>query len=180
MREPLISGLRGRELEVLEALLLKLATGTRARRTMLARARAGRADRTSLRPRSKLLDPHRRAAAQFARAGRAPRRPRCGGKAPAKARPKPKLIYLEAEPAANSPSSPAAADAKTKPLVAALDARLAWPNKPGVPPPPVIKPLTPAEQKLFDDGKVVYDSLCAACHQPTGTGMSGLAPRAGR
>jgi mono/diheme cytochrome c family protein len=88
---------------------------------------------------------------------------------------KPKLIYLEAQPAILL-NPPAGADAKTKPLLAALDARLAWPNKPGVPPPPVVKPLTEAEQKLYNGGKTVYETLCAACHQPTGTGMSGLAP----
>ncbi len=68
------------------------------------------------------------------------------------------------------------ANDKAKPLLAALDARVGWPDKPGFPPPPVIKPLTPDEQALFDGGKVLYAGLCAACHQPTGLGMPGLAP----
>ena len=38
------------------------------------------------------------------------------------------------------------------------------------------KPLTPEEQKLFDDGKEVYEATCLACHQPHGMGQEGLAP----
>ena len=57
-----------------------------------------------------------------------------------------------------------------------MDARVAWPSKPGVPPPPVIVPLTADQQKLFEVGRTVYSTLCTACHQPTGTGMEGLAP----
>src|SRR5439155_16467868 len=67
-------------------------------------------------------------------------------------------------------------NSKAKPLVAAVDLRVAWPDKPGVPPPPVIVPLTEPQQKLFETGRTVYTSLCAACHQPTGAGMEGLAP----
>jgi mono/diheme cytochrome c family protein len=63
-----------------------------------------------------------------------------------------------------------------KSLVAAVNARVAWPNKPGVPPPPVIVPLTADQQKLFETGRTVYNTLCTACHQPTGAGMEGLAP----
>ncbi len=45
-----------------------------------------------------------------------------------------------------------------------------------LPPPPVIIPLTAEQQKQFDNGKTIYAGLCAACHQPTGTGLEGLAP----
>lgn len=38
------------------------------------------------------------------------------------------------------------------------------------------KPLTPEEQKLFDNGKGVYEATCLACHQPHGMGQEGLAP----
>jgi mono/diheme cytochrome c family protein/glucose/arabinose dehydrogenase len=43
---------------------------------------------------------------------------------------------------------------------------------------PVVKakPLTPEEQKLFDNGKEVYEATCLACHQPHGMGQEGLAP----
>jgi mono/diheme cytochrome c family protein len=40
--------------------------------------------------------------------------------------------------------------------------------------PPTL-PLTPAQQALFEAGKVTY-GLCAACHQPDGLGRSDLAP----
>jgi glucose/arabinose dehydrogenase/mono/diheme cytochrome c family protein len=38
------------------------------------------------------------------------------------------------------------------------------------------KPLTAEEQKLFDNGKGVYEATCLACHQPHGMGQEGLAP----
>jgi len=38
------------------------------------------------------------------------------------------------------------------------------------------KPLTPEEQKLFDNGRGVYEATCFACHQPHGMGQEGLAP----
>ena len=86
----------------------------------------------------------------------------------------PKLIYLEAAPAALAKLE-ANADPKLKSLLARVDAQLAWPGKPGVPPPPVVKPLEPAEQALFEKGKALY-ALCGACHQPNGAGLDELAP----
>jgi mono/diheme cytochrome c family protein len=88
---------------------------------------------------------------------------------------KPKLLYLEKE-LPELARLKTASDAKAKRFAAALDARLAWPNKPGVPLPPVIVPLTTEQQQLYDTGRTVYATLCAACHQPTGVGMPGLAP----
>jgi hypothetical protein len=41
---------------------------------------------------------------------------------------------------------------------------------------PVTKALTNEEQALFDNGRQTYAGLCAACHQPTGKGLEGLAP----
>ncbi len=85
-----------------------------------------------------------------------------------------KLLYLEAQPA-----SLAALQTKDKAvakLVKAIDGSLAWPGKPGVPPPPVVIPLTAEQQTRFDKGKMIFAGLCAACHQPTGTGLDGLAP----
>lgn len=37
------------------------------------------------------------------------------------------------------------------------------------------KPLTPDEQKLYEEGRTVFQ-ICAACHQPTGTGLPHVAP----
>ncbi len=56
-----------------------------------------------------------------------------------------------------------------------LLASLRWPGKPGMAAAAAVV-LTPAEQKLFDQGKVQYATLCAACHQPEGQGLAGLAP----
>jgi len=86
-----------------------------------------------------------------------------------------KLLYVDAQPE-SLVKLMQTADAKAKPLLAAVDARIAWPNKPGVPPPPVVKPLTDSEQKLYEVGKQTYTTLCTACHQPNGQGMDGLAP----
>jgi mono/diheme cytochrome c family protein/glucose/arabinose dehydrogenase len=50
-------------------------------------------------------------------------------------------------------------------------ARLEWPGKPGV---AAVTPLTPAEQARFDAGKLTYQNLCQACHQPDGRGRDKL------
>ena len=96
------------------------------------------------------------------------------GKAPAKGAPV-KYLYLDAAPPALAKMAEGATGT-AKSLIARIDAGLAWPDKPGVPPPPVIIPLTAPEQALFEKGKTIYATLCAACHQPTGTGVEGLAP----
>ena len=56
-------------------------------------------------------------------------------------------------------------------LAAELLARLVWPGKfaEGAP------PLTIAEQQLFEKGRANYTTICAACHQPDGRGLAGVA-----
>ncbi len=51
---------------------------------------------------------------------------------------------------------------------------LKWPGKPGAA--SAARALTADEQALFEKGKAQYATLCAACHQPTGQGLAGLAP----
>jgi mono/diheme cytochrome c family protein len=63
-----------------------------------------------------------------------------------------------------------------KTRVAKLDASLVWPGKPGVPPEPVIPPLTQEQQARFESGKELFNGTCAACHQTHGLGLEGLAP----
>jgi len=173
VRDALLSGLRGRELEVLQALISdpKKSVST----DMLgALTQAVMNERRSARVKQLLGVISAQPAnspVQMAMLTAASGTAKINGKNP----PKVKLLYLDAE----APELAALAtkgDAKAKPLIAALDARLAWPGKVGVPPPPVIVPLTPEQQQLFDTGKTVYATLCAACHQPTGAGMEGLAP----
>jgi mono/diheme cytochrome c family protein len=96
-------------------------------------------------------------------------------KVKSKSAPPPKLIYLDHQPAALAQLQ-TGADAKAKQLADKLDKVLAWPGKPGVPPPPKIIPLTPPQQALFEKGKNLYANICAACHQPSGAGLDGLAP----
>lgn len=67
---------------------------------------------------------------------------------------------------------------KNKALLKAIsgaEKALAWEGKPGFTPPAPLRPLTVQEQARFDKGKTLY-MICAACHQPNGQGMDGLAP----
>lgn len=41
---------------------------------------------------------------------------------------------------------------------------------------PEVPPLTEAEMALFEIGRAAYASVCAACHQPNGQGLQGVAP----
>lgn len=59
---------------------------------------------------------------------------------------------------------------------AKITALMVWPGKPGVKAEPPVVPLTAAQQARADVGKALYAGICAACHQPHGLGMEGLAP----
>jgi mono/diheme cytochrome c family protein len=172
VRDAILSGLRGRELETLQALLEKKPK-TAPTSVYEALAQAVLSERRKERVKTLLEVIAAQPAngpVQVALLSGASGKMKTGKSGPAS-----KLLYLESIPSELATLS-ASADAKVKPLVAALDARLAWPAKPGVPPPPVIKPLTSEETAWFETGKAVYNSLCVGCHQPTGAGMDGLAP----
>jgi putative membrane-bound dehydrogenase-like protein len=51
-----------------------------------------------------------------------------------------------------------------------------WPGKPGAEPEIAVKPLTAEEQKRFEQGKELFLLSCGACHQLHGKGQEGLAP----
>ncbi|TLD72503.1 c-type cytochrome [Phragmitibacter flavus] len=88
-----------------------------------------------------------------------------------------KLIWFEGEPASIKSMSAAFAKQKSgKKFLSSIDQRIAWPGKPGAPPPPKIVPLTAAQQEQFEKGKMLYTINCAACHQAHGMGLDGLAP----
>ncbi|MDB6003896.1 MAG: hypothetical protein JWR15_883 [Prosthecobacter sp.] len=87
-----------------------------------------------------------------------------------------KLLWLDAEPASLKALKSAMSDKASAKLFASVEARIAWPGKPGAPPPPKIVPLNETQTALFEKGKTVYATLCAACHQPHGFGLDGLAP----
>lgn len=52
---------------------------------------------------------------------------------------------------------------------------LKWPGKPGTED-AAARALTAVEQARFEAGKAQFAQLCAACHQPNGQGLPGLAP----
>ena len=171
VREAILSGLRGRELDVLESMITNTDKPAAAE-ILGALSQAVMNERRSAHVKKLLAliagqpanGPVQIALLQGAAGKNAP-----------KGAPKIKLLYLDSE-STEIATLAKTANATAKPLVAAVDARVAWPNKPGVPPPPVIVPLTADQQKLFEVGRTVYSTLCTACHQPTGTGMEGLAP----
>jgi mono/diheme cytochrome c family protein len=94
---------------------------------------------------------------------------RGGGRgAPAPAKP----VSLPGEPASlvKLAESKDDAGATARRVVAKLD----WPGKPA----PVVDvaPLTAEQQKRYDAGSQLYQSICVGCHQPDGRGKEKLAP----
>lgn len=57
-----------------------------------------------------------------------------------------------------------------------LAASLAWPGREDIDL-PVVRALTDAEQDLFDRGAVTFAQVCSTCHQTSGLGEPGKAPR---
>jgi mono/diheme cytochrome c family protein/glucose/arabinose dehydrogenase len=177
MRDCVISGLRGRELEFIERLASQpqWSSESPARATTLTElARCVMQERRGARV-GRLLElaagePEASWRQMALLTGMAPKLDVNTGK-PA---PGGKLIYLPAAP--DELRGLLNADSLVRDLAQLIDTRLAWPDKPGVPPPPKIVPLTPEQQARFDHGKSVYAQTCAACHQPTGVGQEGLAP----
>jgi mono/diheme cytochrome c family protein len=55
-----------------------------------------------------------------------------------------------------------------------IDKVLGWPGKPGAE--TAVTPLTAEQQARFDNGKMLFQAICATCHQVTGRGLDGLAP----
>ena len=86
----------------------------------------------------------------------------------------PRKLRLPAEPAGLAKLKGAQDEAVAE-LAEKLDGGFTWPNKPGDNTPP-LKPLTEVESKRFAAGHELYGAICAACHQPSGLGMEGLAP----
>jgi mono/diheme cytochrome c family protein len=69
----------------------------------------------------------------------------------------------------------ASSDPAVKAAAAGLSARLANIEEQARERERVQRPLTPDEQRLYDEGKVTY-LICAACHQANGGGLANLAP----
>lgn len=92
---------------------------------------------------------------------------------PGRPAPKVKSINMPAQPAAWSKLA-GNPDAGVKQLVASLEPLFSWPEKASAG--GDVRPLTEAEQALFNSGKELYAISCGACHQPHGNGLDGLAP----
>lgn len=60
-----------------------------------------------------------------------------------------------------------------------LASLLKWQGKPGLAEETaaIASRLTPAQKGLFEQGREIYATVCAACHQANGEGLSGLAPQ---
>jgi len=95
----------------------------------------------------------------------------------AKGKPAPKVkpVRLEAEPTALAVLGKGASK-ELQERTARLGGLLVWPGQPGFEPEKSAQPLTTEQQKRFEQGKELYLISCAACHQPHGRGQEGLAP----
>jgi mono/diheme cytochrome c family protein/glucose/arabinose dehydrogenase len=56
-------------------------------------------------------------------------------------------------------------------MLSPLTAILTWPGETKYNLKRALRPLNEKEQKLFDEGRNIYKTLCAACHGPNGEGM---------
>jgi mono/diheme cytochrome c family protein len=87
-------------------------------------------------------------------------------------RPTVAALKLTREPALSALASDPTHDLGAR--ARAVLARVVWPGKPTAA--PAAPPLTADEQKRFEAGREVYQTLCVACHQPDGRGREQLAP----
>lgn len=176
MRDATLSGLRGRELEFLEKLLARPAWSgqSSARAEMLAALARCVYMAHRAQPVERLLQLAADQQGGSAWRGVAILRG-CADPIVGSVRRTPKMLYLSKKSEALT-SLTESSDRTVRTMAGRVDKTLAWPGKPGVPPPPVIAPLTTAQQAQFDHGKQLYANICGACHQLSGTGQEGLAP----
>ncbi len=83
-----------------------------------------------------------------------------------------KPLPLAAEPTALTRAS----DPETKKSATKIAAFLTWPGKPGATLEKKAVPLTPEQKAFVEQGAIVYNTVCTACHLPQGQGQEGLAP----
>lgn len=165
LADAFLGGVSGRELDILEGVLRTPALADRPLSIGLARCVLAERDPVRI---DRLLAairnlPEEARAAQLALFAGLAAHPSVTARRP---------VVLTAAPGALAalaklgPGFPSAADKLGKLLV--------WPGKPGAP--AAVAPLSNEDQRRFDAGKQVFAGLCAACHQPTGKGLEGLAP----
>ena len=88
---------------------------------------------------------------------------------------KPSYIWLTHEPDALDALIQDPFDDELAKASLVIDA-LAWPGKPDVQE-LTVTPLSDAERARFERGRTLYASVCAVCHQASGNGEEGKAPR---
>ncbi|HYE33659.1 MAG TPA: HEAT repeat domain-containing protein [Methylomirabilota bacterium] len=176
IRDAVMSSVTGRESEVIAQLKSVWSDRSNARNeTLKALARAVAASRNGRRVgdlleiAAKLEKPWQTAAVLDGIAAIIPPPPR------GRPAPKAKAIQLLKEPAGYS-GLKAHKDPAVQKVFAEADPILVWPDKPGVSPDDIVRPLNAEQQKRFDAGKELYLLTCGACHQPHGNGQEGLAP----
>jgi len=176
IRDAVLSGMRGRELEFLERLLAAPAWSARSDAsvqvlTALARCVIGEANPKRV---GRFLEmvcaqPPQLEWRQIALLDGFPKQPTTRN-----AR-QPRGIMLESEPTSLVGLS-ASTDPELKARLADAQAIIHWPGQPGYVPPPPPPPLSAEEQARFQAGKVVYSRTCIQCHKVDGLGQTGLAP----
>lgn len=83
-------------------------------------------------------------------------------------------VKLDAEPPALAKLT-GSKDKEIKSRAEKLLGVLTWPGKAGEAAPAPLPPLTEPQKLAIEQGKALY-ALCGACHQPNGQGQEGLAP----
>ena len=165
IQDAFVSGLEGREIDLLEAVLKKPAAYAKTLPAALLRCVFSTRKPAQVEKALAIIAALPLRSQQVTLLGSLTTHPTVTAKRPVK---------LAAEPASLAKLSKSKDAAMIKAL-AWFKSTVVWPGKPGVVV-SVVKPLTNEQQLLFDSGKQTYAGLCTACHQPTGKGLEGLAP----
>ena len=165
IQDAFVSGLEGREIDLFEAVLKKPAAYAKTLPAALLRCVFSTRKPAQVEKALAIIAALPLRSQQVLLLGSLTTHPTVTAKRPVK---------LAAEPASLAKLSKSKDAAMIKAL-AWFKSTVVWPGKPGVVV-PVVKPLSNAEQAMFDSGKQTFAGLCAACHQPTGRGLEGLAP----
>jgi len=90
--------------------------------------------------------------------------------------PAPKPLSLAASPALLEFLSKSTNNNGLASLAQQVSGLFSWPGKAVTPGAREVVPLTADQQKMFEEGRTLYNASCGACHQPTGLGQEGLGP----
>lgn len=88
----------------------------------------------------------------------------------------PKPAAEEAPPEAAAPAVAAAAEPPAAPVAAPAPAVAPASTPAAAPAPATVATAATADLPGFEEGKTLFATVCAACHQPTGLGLPGMFP----